>query len=113
VAKIAEYVEVRYATGSEISLAFSGEIENPYPGEVIFADHLGRAHARRWTNRQSGYSTVRKETTTVLIVAEAVHRSAQVDIEKLMGAITAEIKAVWSAPAKTKILNRFSPQFEF
>jgi len=69
VSKIAEYVEVRRAAGSEVYLAFSGETENPEPGEVIFADSSGRAHARRWTNRQSAYSAVRDETTTVLIVA--------------------------------------------
>jgi DNA/RNA-binding domain of Phe-tRNA-synthetase-like protein len=55
-AKITEYSEVRYATGSEIYLAFSGDEEHPEPGEVIFADKVGRAHARRWTNRQSRYS---------------------------------------------------------
>jgi DNA/RNA-binding domain of Phe-tRNA-synthetase-like protein len=53
VSKITEYLEVRYATGAETYLTFSGEIENPEPHEVIFADGSGRAHARRWTNRQS------------------------------------------------------------
>ena len=47
-------IEVRYATGAEEYLTFGGELEHPAPGEVIFADEAGRAHARRWTNRQSG-----------------------------------------------------------
>src|SRR6266545_2897928 len=55
-ARIADYVEVRYATGSEPYAAFSGEIEHPEPGEVVFADGAGQAHARRWTNRQSAAS---------------------------------------------------------
>jgi DNA/RNA-binding domain of Phe-tRNA-synthetase-like protein len=47
-------LEVRYATGDEDYLTFSGEHEHPDLGEVIFADQAERAHARRWTNRQSG-----------------------------------------------------------
>ncbi len=66
VAKIAEHVEVRHATGDETYETFSGEIESPDAGEVIFADAAGRVHARRWTNRQSGYSAVRDTTRTVL-----------------------------------------------
>ncbi len=30
----------------------------PEAGEVIFADDAGHAHARRWTNRQSGRSAI-------------------------------------------------------
>ena len=56
VAKIASYITVRYATGDEAYLTFSGETEHPATGEVIFADKAGQAHARRWTNRQSALS---------------------------------------------------------
>ena len=49
---IDRYLEVRYAAGSETYLAFSGDTENPESHEVIFADDAGRAHARRWSNRQ-------------------------------------------------------------
>src|SRR5262245_20705880 len=59
-------LEVRHAVGNETYLAFSGETENPETGEVIFADNAGRAHARRWTNRQSAFSAVRAETGAVL-----------------------------------------------
>jgi len=111
--KIAEYVEVRYATGSEVYLAFSGEVENPDAGEVIFADSAGRAHARRWTNRQSGYSAVRDETTSIMIVAEAMHDSASADIAKLTAAISQELNAIWSITPKTAILSQSSPRFEF
>ena len=69
-------LEVRYATGDEDYLTFAGDIEHPAPGEVIFADQAGEAHARRWTNRQSGRSAVRDSTATALIVAEALHDQA-------------------------------------
>ena len=71
--QVAWPLEVRYASGDEDYLTFGGEVEHPAPGEVIFADQAGQAHARRWTNRQSGRSAVSPATSTVLIVAEALH----------------------------------------
>ena len=113
VAKISEHVEVRYATGSETYLAFSGERENPEPGEVIFADNAGRAHARRWTNRQSRDSAVEDGTTAVLIVAEGVHASAEADITNLTVAIAEELGVLWSVTGKNTLLTRSFPRFEF
>lgn len=46
VSKIAEYIEVRYANGSEVYSTLSGELENPEPGEVIFVDSRGPAERR-------------------------------------------------------------------
>lgn len=54
VAQITGPLKVRYATGTETYLTFASETEHPAEGEVIFADQAGHAHARRWTNRQSG-----------------------------------------------------------
>ena len=92
---------------------FSGETEHPDPGEVIFADAAGQAHARRWTNRQSGHSAIRETTTDVLIVAEAMHDSAPADIERLVTTIAEELSAVWSVTPRTAILTASSPRFEF
>jgi len=113
VAKIAEYLEVRHATGAESYLAFSGETETPVPGEVIFADACGRAHARRWTNRQSAFSAVGDDTANVLIVAEAMHDSASSDVPRLTSAIAVELGAIWPVVVKTRILSRSAPRFEF
>jgi DNA/RNA-binding domain of Phe-tRNA-synthetase-like protein len=112
VAKIADALEVRYATGSENFEAFSGEIEHPERHEVIFADAAGRAHARRWTNRQSGYSAVGDETTSVLIVAEALHESAHTDIGRLIATIAGELDAVGVKTPRRKLLKSSSPSFE-
>ncbi|MFF4614329.1 B3/B4 domain-containing protein [Nonomuraea jabiensis] len=114
VSKISQYVEVRYAAGDETYLTFSGETEQPPPGEVIFADAEGRAHARRWTNRQSGHSAVRDTTTDVLIVAEALHDTAGKDVESLMARLSDELAGVWSmTPAEYTILGPSEPRFEF
>lgn len=113
VSRIAGYVEVRHATGDEGYETFSGDIERPDAGEVIFADAAGRAHARRWTNRQSGYSAVRDTTTTVLIVAEALHASASADVQRLTAALAAELAALWSITPATALLSQSSPRFDF
>jgi len=110
VAKIADYLEVRYADGSEQYESFSGETENPELREVIFADGAGRAHARRWTNRQSSYSAVRGETTGVLIVAEALHSTAQG--ERLVSTLADELDTAWSIRPQTSLLTSSSPRFE-
>jgi DNA/RNA-binding domain of Phe-tRNA-synthetase-like protein len=112
VSKIVEYVEVRRAAGDETYATFSGETESPEPREVIFADAAGHAHARRWTNRQSGYSAVRHTTTSVLIVAEAMHASAHADVERLIAMLADELDAIWSVTARSALLSSSSPRFE-
>jgi DNA/RNA-binding domain of Phe-tRNA-synthetase-like protein len=113
VAEIAGFLEVRYAAGDETYLTFSGELEHPDVDEVIFADEARRAHARRWTNRQSRYSAVRDSTTTVLIVAEAMHAEAPADMQSLTASLAAELDAIWSVVVEPAILTRSSPRFEF
>ncbi|WP_047456192.1 B3/4 domain-containing protein [Rhizobium rhizogenes] len=111
-AKISGDLEVRHATGRETYLTFSGETEHPEPREVIFADSTERAHARRWTNRQSGLSAVRADTRSVLIVAEAMHEAAGRDVPKLVETIAVELAAVGKIKAKTALLSRSSPRFD-
>jgi DNA/RNA-binding domain of Phe-tRNA-synthetase-like protein len=113
VAKIAGPLEVRFANGTETYLAFSGETENPEPREVIFADAAGNAHARRWTNRQSGLSAVRDDSSTVLIVAEALHATAAADVDRLITALAGTIGQSWGRTPTGAVLSRASPRFEF
>jgi DNA/RNA-binding domain of Phe-tRNA-synthetase-like protein len=79
----------------------------------VFADGSARAHARRWTNRQSAYSAVRETTTSVLAVAEAMHASAHADVERLLGTLTDELDVVSSADATSETLSSASPRFRF
>ena len=111
-AKFSGDLEVRHAGGDEIYLTFSGETEHPERGEVIFSDAAGQAHARRWTNRQSGLSAVRDKTRSVLIVAEAMHDSADADVARLIDTVATELAAVWPAEARKAILSRSSPRFD-
>jgi DNA/RNA-binding domain of Phe-tRNA-synthetase-like protein len=113
VSKVSGRLEVRYAAGDEQYLTFSGEVEHPSPGEVIFADQAGQVHARRWTNRQSGLSAVQAPTTTALIVAEAMHGTASSDLPELIAAIAEELHAIWSVTPATAVLSQSAPRFAF
>ncbi|GAA2579151.1 phenylalanine--tRNA ligase beta subunit-related protein [Actinomadura fulvescens] len=109
--KITGDLEVRHATGDEEYVTFGGDVEHPAPDEVVFADEAGRAHARRWTNRQSGLSAVRGSTTDVLIVAEALHDTAATDVPRLVEAVAAGLAEHWHVSPGTAILSRARPRF--
>lgn len=101
--KIMGAMTVRLAQGGETYETFGGEIEYPEPGEVIFADDAGRAHARRWTNRQSGWSAVRAETAQALIVAEALHEMADSDVAALMSLLAKTLGEIWPCSTATGV----------
>ena len=111
VSKVTGCLEVRYAAGDEDYLTFSGQIEHPGPGEVIFADQARQVHARRWTNRQSGLSAVQASTATALIVAEAMHDSASSDMPRLIAAVAEELNVLWSVTPVAAVLSQSSPRF--
>ncbi|AGZ42111.1 B3/B4 domain-containing protein [Actinoplanes friuliensis] len=99
-------LEVRHAVGDEVHLTFGGEKEHPAPGEITFADTAGNAHARRWTNRQSGLSAVSATTRTALIVTEALHETAAQDI----GHVTAALADALGT-TQVSVLTREAPRF--
>jgi len=110
---IGDELEVRRAQGDEVYRTFSGETEHPEPEEVVFADAAGNAHARRWTNRQSALSAARDTTSSVLIVAEAMHETAATDVAALIASVADELEAVWSAKSDHVVLDVAAPRFEF
>lgn len=110
-AQVEGALQVRNADGSERYLTFGGETEHPEPGEVSFVDAAGNAHARRWTNRQSGLSAVRQATSEVLVVCEALHPAAAADVPRLVEAVAGVLREVWQAEARTAILTPAAPVF--
>lgn len=105
-------LEVRPADGTERYTTFSGDVEHPAPGEVIFTDNAGNAHARRWTNRQSATSAIRATTSDVLIVAEALHDRAAADIPGVLAAVTQETTQIWGSSTNSAMLSALSPCFD-
>jgi DNA/RNA-binding domain of Phe-tRNA-synthetase-like protein len=112
VARIDGWLEVAHATGGERYETFSGKTEFLEPLEVIFRDRADRAHARRWTNRQSAYSAVHADTDAVLIVAEGLHDGAAEDVPRLVASLAADLAALWGATASTAVLSSSAPRFE-
>jgi DNA/RNA-binding domain of Phe-tRNA-synthetase-like protein len=100
---------VRRATGREVYLGFDGTTEHPQPGEVTYVDDAGRAHARRWTNRQSGHSAVRAATTSVLVVVEGLHATAADDVAAATTALAAELAAHWPVTPVSAVLHGDGP----
>jgi DNA/RNA-binding domain of Phe-tRNA-synthetase-like protein len=111
--RVEEYMEVCYANGTEQYQAFSGEIETPSPGEVIFVDAANQVHARRWTFRQSRASTIRPETTRVLILSEGLHETADQDVGAVMDSLSENISTLWSSPKCRTTLTKESPKVHF
>lgn len=110
---IERHLEVRLAMGDERYQSFAGETEQPDAGEVVFVDAANAAHARRWTHRQSALSAVRRESSAVLIVAEALNGAAFTDVTRLLDALAGELKTLWTAPEDQAILTRAAPSIEF
>ena len=113
VAKIAWPLQVRPAAGTENYLSFADGIEHPEPGEVTFADSEGRAHARRWTHRQSGLSAIRGDTAAVLVVMEGVHATAAEDVARLAAALGGALHEVWGVMPRQGLLSAGQAGFEF
>lgn len=97
VEKINGILSIRHADGDEVYETFSGNTESPEQGEIIYADDDRRAHARRWTNRQSGWSAIHSETKTALIVTEALHETAQRDADDLIDSLISTLNLLWPA----------------
>ncbi len=113
IARIEHHLEVGFAVGDERYESFAGEIERPEPGEVVFTDAARCAHARRWSHRQSACSAVQSDTSAVLIVAEAHHRTAPADMTTLLDALDQALTATWAAPSARTILSEAAPVIEF
>lgn len=109
---VAQSLEVRHAQGDETYLTFGGETENPEPGEVVFADAQGCAHARRWTNRQSALSAIQPATTRVLIVVEALHEGAAHDVRELIDTLAQELRSNFGVQPRCAMLSGQTPAFE-
>ncbi|MGW0767032.1 B3/B4 domain-containing protein [Streptomyces sp. NPDC002676] len=106
-------LEVRHARGDETYTAFGGGVEQPAPGEVTFVDSAGRAHARRWTHRQSGHSAVGEDTTRILVVTEALHDGGADVVPELLKTLAEELTAHWPADTRSAVLTPSTAYFGF
>lgn len=110
--RIAGDLIVRQADGTECYASFAGEIGHPDPGEIIFADDAGNAHARRWANRQSKLSAVGPNTTTAIIIAEGLHDSAADDLQQLIIELGDAVRDAYGARLSSTLLLRPDAVFQ-
>jgi DNA/RNA-binding domain of Phe-tRNA-synthetase-like protein len=79
-------ITVRFASGSEcFTPLFLAEIENPEPGEVIFADDAELVVARRWCWRQSDESATQNDTRDAIFTVESHHPGGYPDVKTALG----------------------------
>ena len=78
---------------------------------MTFADSAGRAHARRWTNRQSGHSAVGEHTSRILVVAEAMHDGGADVMPELLKTVAGELAAHWPTDPVAAVLTPCAPEF--
>jgi DNA/RNA-binding domain of Phe-tRNA-synthetase-like protein len=103
---------VRAARGDETHETFAGENAPPEPGEIVFADARGHAHARRWAHRQSRRSAVQAQTTEALIVAEALHAEAASTIDVMLQTLRGELTEGGAEVLASARLSADRPLFE-
>lgn len=99
-------LEVRPARGDERYVSFSGGVETPEKGEIIFVDTHNTVHARRWCHRQSAQSAVRESSSELLIVAEALHANAESDLVGLEVSLLNALQRAWPRCMITRVLPR-------
>ena len=111
--KVSACLEVRRAKGNEVYTPFSGPDEVPEVGEVVFTDATNRAHSRRWTNRQSGFSAVSQSTSSALIVAEALHEAAAADVRALLDTLSPLAAGMARSDIRNCMMSSGGGQFDF
>jgi len=87
-ANIAGAITVRLAAGDEaFSDLGSSATVSPDRGEVVFVDDDNVVCARRWCWRQSATSATGPKTSEALLVVEALHETADEDVQAASGDI--------------------------
>ncbi|MEH0573151.1 MULTISPECIES: phenylalanine--tRNA ligase beta subunit-related protein [Streptomyces] len=102
-------VDIRYADGSEefTPLGEPDTVENPRPGEIIYADTTG-VLTRHWNHRDAHRTRVTENSTHVAFVLETLHATRDGDLlkvaaEELQGLLaphTAQMAVYYLSPAQ-------------
>lgn len=111
--QIAGTLKVKSATGTErfTVLKETGDaVEQPEPGEVIFADDRDLVFARRWCWRQSENSAAQPDTTDVIVTTEAQHAGGRADIEAATADLLSLLKEYAGGAYTTGILDATNPR---
>lgn len=96
---------VRPAEGTETyrPLGAPQSLEHPEPGEIIYADAVGRAHSRRWNWRQSDEMRTDLGARRLVITIEAAHPGGRVAVSEALDEVT---HALEGTLAQRTVLDR-------
>jgi len=93
--RIESVLTVGYASGQSVYQGFDGNLLTLPAGEVTFEDEAGRAHARKWSHKQSGLSAMSSQTSRAFVIAEGLHEQAGAELSALLVALRESIQRHW------------------
>ncbi|MFI1069465.1 B3/4 domain-containing protein [Streptomyces puniciscabiei] len=105
--RVAGDVDIRHADGTEsfTLLGEPGTVENPKPGEVIYADTTG-VLTRHWNHRDAHRTRVTEDSTHVAFVLETLHADRDGD---LLGLAADELQSLLAPHADRTAVHHLSP----
>ncbi|MEV7775202.1 phenylalanine--tRNA ligase beta subunit-related protein [Kitasatospora sp. NPDC086791] len=105
---------VRRAHGDEryLPLGAPEAAEHPEPGEVVYADGLGRAHSRRWNWRQSDVIKTDVGHRRLVITVEAVHEGGREDVERALTRLAGALDGLGAERRQPLVLDASVPRAE-
>ncbi|GGM16274.1 hypothetical protein GCM10010129_70600 [Streptomyces fumigatiscleroticus] len=100
-------VDIRHADGTEsfTPLGEPGTVENPKPGEIIYADTTG-VLTRHWNHRDAHRTRVTEDSTRVAFVLETLHATRDGDLLK---AAANELQDLLTPHARQTAVRYLSP----
>ncbi|NGO07367.1 hypothetical protein G5C60_06805 [Streptomyces sp. HC44] len=104
-------VDIRHADGTE-SFTPLGEpdtVENPKPGEIIYADATG-VLTRHWNHRDAHRTRVTEDSTHVTFVLETLHATRDGDLLKVAAEELQGLLAPHTAQTTVHYLSPAQPQ---
>ncbi|MFJ3802604.1 B3/4 domain-containing protein [Streptomyces sp. NPDC090088] len=100
-------VDIRHADGTEsfTPLGEPATVENPRPGEIIYADTTG-VLTRHWNHRDAHRTRVTEDSTHVTFVLETLHADRD---GALLEIATKELRALLAPHADRTAVHHLSP----
>ena len=105
-------ISLRKATGEEEFIAFgTDKIENPEPGEIIFAES-NTVLTRRWSWRQANHTSTRKSTTAVEMNVDGLPPVTKDEVDKICQEAMELIQKYCGGKLRYEILTKENPEMK-
>jgi DNA/RNA-binding domain of Phe-tRNA-synthetase-like protein len=103
-------IELRFAAGDELFTPLDSEqVENPVPGEVIFAEGT-TVLTRRWTWRQGRHTLLVPTTTAIEVNVDGLPPVPVAEVEKACGEIADLIEKFCGGQTRHEIVTKENPR---